>query len=58
MAGQLKGLKDEGGTEQYGGLWMGRFKEHAAHRKSSGRCIQGIRDIMALNIRQWYVQMA
>ncbi len=58
MAGQLKGLKGEGGTEQYGGLWMGRFEGHAAHRKSSGRCIQGIRDIMALNTRQWYVQMA
>jgi len=36
MAGQLKGLEGGEGTEQYEGLWMGRFKGHAAHRKSSG----------------------
>ncbi len=58
MAGQLEGLEGGGGMEQYGGLWMGRFEGHAVHRKSSEWCIQDIRNIMTLNIRQWYVRMA
>ena len=58
MTRQLKELKNEESTEQYEGLWMKHFKKHAAHRKSSKQCIQGIRDIMALNTRQWYVQIA
>jgi len=57
MTKQLKELKGERNTKQYEDLWMRRFKKHAAHRKSSRQCIQGIRDIMTLNIRQWYVQM-
>ncbi len=57
MTRQLKELKGEESTEQYRGLWMRCFKRHAVHKKSSKQCIQGIRDIMALNTKQWYVQM-
>ncbi len=57
MTEQLKELKGEEDTEQYESLWMKHFKKHATHRKSSEQCIQSIRDIMTLNIRQWYVQM-
>jgi len=57
MTEQLKELKGEENTEQYESLWIRHFKRHAAHRKSSEWCIQSIRDIMSLNIRQWYVWM-
>jgi len=56
--GLYERLKVEGGKEQSEALWMERFEEPVVLSKNSRCCTQGIRGIMASNIRLLSAQMA